>query len=346
MNLIFKTVIAFLSIVILSASYAGENTFYVLRHHTSSQSSSLKNHYHSIGMIISQAYQVDQNGKVWGHIDPDVADFVKNHGIKLMVMVTNVGFDKERAHQFLIRTAAQQRAIQSIISACNQNHYYGVQFDFEMIPLNDKKALTRFLTTAAAELHKKGFIVSFAVAPLVSDNPQPSEFLKRSYAIWEGAYDLKALGESADFLTIMTYDQHTHGTTPGPTASFPWAEQAIKHTLKFVSSQKISLGIASYSSYWYTGTSFGSPGGKLTLRMREIDYSTVKSLLQKNHVKLRWDEMAKINYAAYEHHWLDEYIFVENAKSLQAKLKLVKKYHLRGVSVFRLGIEDPKIWET
>ena len=43
---------------------------------------------------------------------------------------------------------------------------------------------------------------------------------------------------------------------------------------------------------------------------------------------------------------VEETIFkiIEDAKSFAAKLALVKKFHLRGISVFRLGIEDAGIW--
>ncbi len=352
MNSIFKIVITLLFIAIfIPASYAEENLFYVLRSHAPGQIptaentlASLKKHYNLIGTLISQAYQVDQNGMVWGYVDPDIASFAKNHNVKLMVMVTNSDFNKEKTHQFLTNPKAQERAIKSIINACQTNHFRGVQFDFEMIPLDDKEALTHFLQTAAHELHQQGFLVSFAVAPLVSDNPQPSEFLKRSYTIWEGAYDLKALGECGDFVSIMTYDQHTSGTTPGPTASYPWVLQAIKYALRFVPAQKISLGIASYSSYWYTGTS--SSSNRLTMHMTEIDYDKVQYLLQKYRANLRWDDVDKVNYAFYQHNWLEEYIFAEDAKSFQTKIDLVKKYNLHGISVFRLGIEDPKIWKV
>ncbi|NBW94687.1 MAG: spore gernimation protein, partial [Bacteroidetes bacterium] len=40
-------------------------------------------------------------------------------------------------------------------------------------------------------------------------------------------------------------------------------------------------------------------------------------------------------------HW----VFLENARSMQAKLDLVAEYPgLRGVSIWVLGAEDPDVW--
>ncbi len=345
MNLISRMILILTSTLFtLPISYASENIFYVLRQTTPDIMTNLKNHSPVINIIISQAYQVDPQGKVWGSVNPDLANFAKAHALKVMIMVTNAAFDNEKVHQFLKNSSAGQRAIKAIVKECQQNHYAGVQFDFESIALKDRAALTHFLQSAATELHHQGFLVSFAVAPVLNNNPQQSAFLKRSYEVWEGAYDVKALGKSSDFLTLMTYNQHTDGTTPGSTASYAWVEQAIKYALQSVPAKKISLGIATYSSYWYTGQE-GNASHKIAMRMDEIPYNTVQKLLQKNQAHLQWDNIDKVHYAAYEHHWLKEYIFVEDAKSFQTKLNLVKKYNLRGISVFRLGIEDPNMWK-
>lgn len=348
MNKIIQIIVLFLSVSLASSSFASENIFYVLRSNAPSQIttnqnsfSSLKSHYKSVDILISQAYQVDQNGIVWGYLDKEIEKFTKEHKIKMMVLVTNVDFNTEKAHKFLANPKAQQRAMTMLMAACEKNHYYGVQFDYEMISLDDRNALTAFYKMATEMLHKKGFVVSYAVAPVVADNPAPSDFLKRLYIVWEGAYDLPALGKMGDFVTIMAYNQHAAGTTPGSTAAAPWVEESIKYALRDIPADKISLGIPTYSTYWYTGS---DDNNHIRQRESDIGYDKVSYLLQKYHLTLHWDDQQKVNYVIYEHNWLNEYIFAEDADAFKAKMALVDKYHLRGISVFCLGIEDPKIW--
>lgn len=352
MNLIKRIITAlFVFTTTCSTGFAIENVFYVLRSNAPSQITEMKNsvasiktHAKSIDILISQAYQLDKNGLMWGFIDSDVLAFAKKNSIKLMAMITNASFNKEKTHEFLTDSSAQKRALQAILDACQKNHFYGIQFDFEMISLEDKDALTHFYQEAADLLHKHNYAVSFAVAPVVEDSIMSSDFEKRIYENWEGAYDLAELGKKADFLSIMVYNQHGDGTTPGPTAGISWTDAAIKNILRYVSADKISLGIPAYSAYWYTAKSDDTQ--KIIQRLAGISYDNVDYILKKNHAKLQWDDRNKFNFAIFEHNWLNEYLFVEDARSFKAKIDLVKKYDLRGISVFYIGIEDPKIWNV
>ncbi|MHB1948769.1 MAG: glycosyl hydrolase family 18 protein [Gammaproteobacteria bacterium] len=330
-----------------TSSFSLEKIFYVLHNKTSAHVSSantiasLSQHTQSINLLISQAYHIDKKGAVTGFINPDIISFAHAHGIKLMAMITNRGFDKDSAHQFLSNAVAVKQAINSILVLCQQNHLYGIQFDFEMISIQDKNKLTNFYQAAATALHQKGYRVSFAVPPVISDGPFASSYQQRMYKIFGGAYDLKELGKSADFITVMTYDQHIGKVPPGSIAGIRWVETVIKHVLKFIPAQKLSLGIPVYSGFWYTSK---NRAGQIAVRNDAISYETVQKLLKKNNAQLYWDNANKVHYTFYERYWLNQYIFIEDAQALKAKLALVDKYHLRGISVFRLGIEDPRIW--
>lgn len=328
--------------------FAAENVFYVLHSPDDSKEltktlATIKNHNPAIQILISQAYQINSKGEVSGYLNQALVNYAKSHSIKLMAMITNAGFDQAKAHQFLSSDDAQQKALDDILAACKQYHLYGVQFDFEMISVKDKTLLTQFFKLAANRLHREGFAVSFAVIPAFSDKKDSSLFLRKSYENWSGAYDLKALGASSDFITIMAYNQHAEGTMPGPGASIAWVETAIKDTLKYIPANKISLGVPAYSLYWFTGTA-SSSSKRVTTQRREIGYHYAKELIDKNHSQIIWNRQDKVNYSIYTRNWLNEYVYLEDANSFKAKLALANKYHLRGVSVFRIGTEDEKIW--
>ena len=261
-----------------------------------------------------------------------------------MPLVTNVSFSKAKAHQFLSDLEAQKKALDALLNLLDQYHFIGAQFDFEMIALDDRDKLSQFYKLAADTLHQKKYLVSFAVSPTVTDDVTLSSFTKKVYENWEGAYDFKAIGAAGDFISIMAYNQHGVATTPGPTASYTWTEAAVKYALKFVPAKKISLGLPDYSTHWYTGAN--KETGKITVMSSAMSYSDAERLLKSFHAHTLWDKQEKINYAMFERFWLNEYMFFEDAKSFAAKYSLVKKYHLRGVSVFDLGTEDERVWST
>ena len=322
---------------------AMENAFYILHGRDPAGFASLSAHYKAINILISQAYRIRHDGEVAGFVNQEVLEFADHHHVKLMAMVTNASFDPDVAHRFLSNLNAQKEALQTLLDLCRKHHFYGVQFDFEGISIKDKPALTHFFQQAYALLHQHGYVVSFAVVPLTNDGKQPSDFLKRQYENWGGAYDLRSLAKHSDFITLMTYDQHRKGTTPGPSANRRWIEATIRYTLRFVPADKISLGIPTYSSYWYIRN---RSQGKIAVNQDSISYQLAMHLLNKFHVRLQWDNQNEVNYVFYERDWLNEYLFVENARSFQSKCLLAKKYHLRGISVFNLGNEDPDIWGT
>lgn len=330
-----------------------ENIFYIFRtdvreNITAAKEAiqSLKSNYKAINILIPQSYVISENGIVYGFVDPELAEFANNHALKVMPLVTNSGFDKNKTHQFLMNPIAVNRAIQFLINACNQHHYFGIQLDFEMIPIRDKEALTHFYQLVAQQLHQHGYKVSYAVAPVFTDSPSTSFFQKKIYDVWEGAYDLKALSESGDFVSVMAYDQHGQGTTPGPTATIDWVENVVKHMLQYVPAQKFSLGIPLYSDYWFTDRNLKNQDKeKIITQAQMLSYNDLQYLAKKYHVSLRWDDNYKVSYAFFMHHYLNEYFFAEDVNSFKAILALVKKYDLRGFSAFALGMEDPRIWD-
>jgi spore germination protein len=345
-NKLIQVILAILIALSVSTScFAMENMFYILRDDVSPQSlANLKTHAKSINALISQAYHIDEHGQVTGYVNPTLLNFANQNRIKVLALVTNSGFDKVKAQEFLASKFAQFKAIQTLVNLARQNHFAGVQFDFENISAKDKTALTSFYLMAANILHKNGLIVSFAVIPVTNDGQQQSAFLQKKYDNWSGGYDLSELGKSADFITLMAYDQHTQGTTPGPIAGIHWVDAIVKHALQFIPAQKISLGIPAYSGYWFTGAHSEHGIEKISVHSATISYPQVKALCDKNHVKLQWSSNDKVNYAIYDHDWLNHYLFVEDTASFKAKLAIAKKYHLGSISVFRIGVEDPGIW--
>jgi spore germination protein YaaH len=331
----------FITAIFSTPSFALENAFYILRGKNVAALNSLSAHYPAVDILISQAYRIRKDGEVAGFVNQEVLALAERQHVKVMPLVTNANFDPSIAHRFLNHPEAQRSALQTLLALCQKHHFYGLQFDFEGISIKDKMALTSFFRKAYALLHQHGFVVSFAIVPTTSDGVQPSDFLKRQYNNWAGAYDLQSLGKYSDFITLMAYDQHRDGTTPGSDANRHWVDAAIRYTLRFVPAHKLSLGIPTYSSYWYIRD---RSHGKITVNRETISHSLAMRLLNKFHAELHWDNQNAVNYALYERDWMNEYLFIENAKSFQAKRDLAKHYRLRGISVFNLGNEDPDIW--
>lgn len=333
-----------MSVFVSSPAFAqkctSENLFYLVGSPQSYES--FVRNADQISIICPAAYGVDQYGVVSGFVDPRVLRISSEKGIKVMPLVASG--DQKGIHKLLINPAARREAIRLMLFYGRQYHYYGWQLDLENIFFTDRDNYTSFYRQAADSLHKYGFKISMAIVKSDQPVPEPGNpsYWRNRYENTRGAFDIPAIAAAGDFISFMTYDQNTSLTPPGPVAGIPWMIGMIKYLLSIgVPPDKISLGIPNYSDYWYP-VAYGKEGARST--RSEISYADAKNLLDEFGAKERWMKSQEVNYAYWEEGGAFNWLFMENARSFAPKLALVKKYHLRGISVWLLGLGDPKIW--
>lgn len=300
-------------------------------------------HADRISVVAPQSFSMDSIGIIWGRVDARVLATARAKGVKVVPLIVNPGFDQAIFHHVLVNADARRRAVRNITALCRDNRFDGIQFDFENISVTDRDAFTAFSREVADSLHRVKCTLSAAVVPRSSEFPGPTSYHKWIYDNWRGAYDYKALADVMDFISLMTYSQHTRRTPPGPVAGYPWMEGVVKYVLSLgVPPSKISLGLPSYSTYWYP--MYDAAGGARTTGTG-LGYGRAIGLLAENEVTPTWDERQKEWYAFWENDGINEFLFLEDARAFTARLALVSQYKLRGYSVWVLGDEDPKVWE-
>ncbi len=345
--LIFSTlVVAGVTILLPGVSPAQqqmERLFYLVDRESSIES--FKKNIDKISIVAPSSYSADEDGIVWGYVDQRVTKLAKENKVGVMPLVVNPSFDQKMLHNLLADSLARRRATQSMVKLCKENQFIGIQFDFENLSITDRDGYTRFYKEAAEALHKDGFQISVAVVHRPEELPGPTRYFKWLFRNWRAGYDLKALAEIGDFVSVMSYSQHTRRTTPGPNAGIPWVRQVVEYFLTEVPAEKLSLGIPLGSQHWFTA----QDDEKYYLYARSfsegVDYARAMGLVERQNAKLNWNDEQQVPYTFYDNGGLFEYIYLEDARSFQAKLDLAKKHKLRGFSAWVLGEEDPKIWE-
>ena len=300
-------------------------------------------HADRISIVSPQTYSIDSIGVIWGSVDRRIVDAARAKGVKVIPLVVNPGFDQSLIHRVLTIADVRQRAIRNIAALCRENRFDGIQFDFENINVADRDAFTAFSREVADSLHAERCSLSAAVVPRSSDFAGPTPWHRWIFENWRGAYDYKALADAMDFISFMTYAQHTGGTPPGPVAGYTWIEDALKYVLSLgVPPAKLSLGIPAYSDYWYPSFDIRT-GAKMS--GNDVSYATAMGVLARNGVTPTWDDRQKTYYAFFDDAGVNEFVWIEDARAFNAKLALVTKYKLRGYSVWVLGLEDPAVWK-
>ena len=215
--------------------------------------------------------------------------------------------------------------------------------DFLVSLSHVERRLEPFFREAVDSVHHAGCELSAAVVPRTDDDRGTQPYHQWMYDYWRGPYDYKALADTLDFISYMTYAQHTGGSTPGPVAGYAWMVASLTYALDAgVPPSKLSLGLAGYSDYW-TSTYNWREGSRP--RARDIAYPTLMAIINKAGATPRWDKTQHAWVAMWEDHGVFEHAWLEDVRAFTDKLALVKMHGLRGYSVWLLGAEDPRVWK-
>jgi len=331
-------------VALMGATAAGaqstERLFYYVDREDSYRS--LVAHVDQITVLGPQVYTVDSLGLVYGSLDRRVLQLAKSRGVKVMPLVVNEGFNQPALRRLLADTAARSRAIGSFVELCRRNGYWGIQFDIENLNIQDRERYTQWFTDAARALHAAGFTISAAIVHQTDDLPGPTGYHRFLADSWR-TFDIAALGRVADFLSVMSYDQHTRRTPPGPVAGIPWVRSVVEYFLRYVPAEKLSLGIPLYGDYW-SARPDPTPERART-SSNSVSWFWGSGLAERNGASVKWDDAQQVPYASFEVGGTFEWLFLENARSFSAKLALMREKKLRGFSAWVLGPEDPEIWK-
>jgi spore germination protein YaaH len=326
----------------LYAQAPSENLFYMTE--TPESFESFQSNLGQISIVCPQVFLISKDGVLSGSIDPRVLDLANKNKIKVMPLIVNKGFNTPLLHAIVINPQARRRSIQMMLDYAGLYHLDGWQFDLEGLNITDRDSFTVYFRETAQALHRAGMQLSAALVHTVENLGGPTAYHNFLFENWRAGYSFKELAEAGDFLSIMSYDQHTRRTPPGPVAGIDWVTRIIDYLLsEGVPKEKISMGIPNYSVHWfpdYTDDKGGFSNGQ------QVGYKTVQYLIGRYNAQVNWDEKSACHYTRWDNDGVNEYMYIEDGASLKPKLDLMKKYKLRGISVWVLGKEAPEFWSV
>ena len=300
-------------------------------------------HARQVSIVAPQVYAIDSAGTIRGGTDPRIIAAARANGVKLMPLVMNPGFDLGILHHIVTDRTARSASARSMAELCRREKLDGIQLDFENLHVSDRDAFTAFVREAADSVHRAGCQLSAAVVPRTSDDRGTRPYHHWMYDYWRGAFDYRALADTLDFISYMTYAQHAGGSTPGPVAGFPWMVASLDYLLALgVPPAQISLGIPAYSDHWYAD--YNAVRDDARARGVDIGYTPLMRIIRDAGATPVWNERQKAWYVMWESHGVFEHAWIEDARAFEEKLALVRRHGLRGYSVWLLGMEDPRTW--
>lgn len=280
----------------------------------------LQQNYRFIDILSPFWYSLDDAGRI--RVDrsrSQVLDFSNGKNIAVMPLVTNW---QGKSGGFLTSEGARRNALNNLLNLVRQYQYPGLNLDIEYLPPGYKEPLTQFVQELCKLLAEEKKQLYVCVYPQVAFPESRS-----------GLHDYQGLAAASDGLILMAYDHHRPGTRPGPVAALPWVETNIQNALKVVPPEKLWLGIPGYGYQWRGQAKTGAiPAWKAEADARE----------QK--IAVQWDLVSQTPYFAQGANGSGGVVWYEDKRSAREKIKLARKYKLKGVALWRLGYEVKDFW--
>ena len=267
-------------------------------------------------------YIQDTSGNIGNIASADYVAQAHEKGLKVWGLIDNFTAEVSTT-ETLSQLSSRQNIIQQLIQSATSIGMDGINVDFETLSEDAGPHFLEFLRELSIECHKNNLVLSV-------DNPVPEDFTSH--------YDRSEQGAVVDYIIIMGYDEHYVGSDAGSVASLPWVEEGVQDTITEVSAQRTILAIPFYTRLWKT------TGGALT--SEAIGMDEAQKVLAENGVEAVWDGSVSQNYATFEKENSTYQIWLEDAKSIAEKVKLIPKYNLAGVAQWKLGFENNSIWQT
>ena len=312
--------------------------FYLINNPNSVKS--FTEHADKIDILVPAWYSVDGNGLVWGGPNAMVLATAAAHHVPVMPIVALM--NQADLHKLFTTPAARSAFIDSLRAESKKNGYSGFQIDFEDVAWTDRDLLSSLVADTAFALHREKLQLTIATVPNAPGSPGQSAYSHWLYANWRLGYDLKALAQSVDLICLMTYDQNTRWTEPGPVAGYPWTVQNLDYALQFVPKEKLSLGIPLYGYHWFAG----DPGKeeKPNPTAEYIGQQDVEQYLAAYHPQVEWDAADRSAWFYFYRDDTREWVFYTDKRGFAERYNLARDRGLQGFCSWVLGTEDPEIW--
>ena len=288
-----------------------------------------------INVVSPSFFYLDKKGNLQENIGTSGQEYIEwahKNGYKVWPIFSNNEASTESlsiTSKIVNSYKLRQKLIEELVDKCVEYKLDGINMDFENMKEEDKDMYSRFIIELTPRLKEIGLVTSVDVTA-----PDGGE-------TWSMCFDRHVIGDVADYIVFMAYDEYgVSSTKPGTTSGYDWVKLSLNKFLETeeIESQKIILAIPFYTRVW-TVNGQGDIISRNTVDMKNID-KVLPNGVQKN-----WNDSLKQNYAEYTDGANKKQIWIEDIDSLKAKVSLINENKLAGVASWQKDMESENVWK-
>lgn len=291
-------------------------------------------------------YLTDTSGNIGSLASSDYVDYCHQNGVEVWALVSNFGakdqgLENPDLSQILTYTSRRENLINNLISMAIRYNLDGINVDFESVDPSVGDAYIQFIRELSLKCANNGVVLSV-------DNYAPSAYT--------AFYNRAEQALFADYVIVMAYDEHYAGCDEaGSVASIGFVRDAVTDTLAEVPADQLIMGMPFYTRVWSeTPTDEGGTDTEIpadsyqnfTLGSYSASMREAQSLIDANGAIPVWSEETGQYYVEYINSGVTYKIWIEDAASLEEKLKVLQANNLAGGAFWKMGLENSTVWDT
>lgn len=266
----------------------------------------------------------DNSGNYESLADKNYVDQAHAMGMQVWAVLDNFNKgDNVQSEVLFASTAARKKLIASLMKDAQTYGFDGINLDVEGIKASAGPHYVQFIRELSVDCRKAGLVLSI------------DSYVPASYSAF---YNWAEQGRVADYVVMMGYDEHFAGGEAGSVASIGDERQGITDLLKQVPKEKLISAIPFYTRIWKEDASGTSS--------QSVGISSAKEWVETNQVELYWQEDLGQYYGELEKDGVNYEIWMEEERSLELKMQLIRDNGLAGVACWRLGLEPADVWDV
>lgn len=297
--------------------------------------------------VISPTWYVvnDAKGNITSYASKEYVQTAHNNDLQVWALINDFAVDESGASyvlEALADTDSRTNIINSLLAEVKEYGFDGINVDFEKISIAYGKDYVQFIRELSIECRNKGIVLSVDM------------YVPMSYNQY---YNRAVIGQVADYLIIMGYDEHWAGCgQAGSVASISYVKNGIYNTIKTVDADRVINAVPFYTRIWTETPSDTDDGsgiyvedninGNYMLTSRAVGMNAAEKNLADGGGEKIWQEDIGQYYGAYETGNAFVRIWLEEERSMETKLNAMNEAGLAGVACWQLGFEKPEIWDV
>ena len=279
-------------------------------------------------------YQLtDSQGGYSSLAQQEYVDYVHETGREIWPLwsdFTSVSAEGGWSEYELFSVTENRRAlIAAMMSEVELYGYDGINIDFEKVSSDTGIHYVQFLRELSIECRKAGIVLSI-------DN-----YVPMGHSLH---YDRREQGVIADYVIVMGYDEHYNGCgEAGSVASLEFVTNGIVNTLESVPADKLINALPFYTRMW---DEYTDEAGNYVLDGKAYTMKASFARVEELGLVVNWSDTMGQYVAEGDvegHHYS---VWLEDARSIEEKMKVVAEHDLAGIAAWSLGGELPEVWEV